>query len=60
MSRLPSETSIVSGKGRVRPKSSIMTKERHESTMKNIRRNFRRMEIEDLDSFVETRFLKRP
>jgi hypothetical protein len=37
-----------------------MTKERHESTMKNIRRNFRRVEIEDLDSFVETRFLKRP
>jgi hypothetical protein len=28
--------------------------------MKNIRKNFKKVEIEDLDSFVETRFLKRP
>lgn len=45
---------------RVRPKSSIMTKERHETTMKNIKKSLKRTEIDNMDRFVETQVLKRP
>jgi hypothetical protein len=44
----------------MRPKSSIMTKERHESTMKNIKKSVRRGDSEFVDRFVEMRVLKKP
>ena len=59
----PSESSVGSAMkiNRVRPKSSIMTKERHEHTMKNIKKHVRRdRDSEDMNSFIETRFLKKP
>ena len=64
VNRLSSENQLQgSGKVvRIRPKSSIMTKDRHESTMKNIKKSVRRLQMDDMDRFaeIETRVLKRP
>ena len=47
LNKLPSENQISAINkiaARVRPKSSIMTKDRHESTMKNIKKSMKRTE----------------
>lgn len=45
---------------RLRPQSGIMSKQRHESTMKNIRKYYRKAETYEFDSFIETQILKKP